>query len=86
MTTRVRSWLAYPKDAPFPIGLLFFEIAHGTGKRAYTDLKEYQPKKKIQNRNKTKILLCKKFKKCIFKLYTSGFDCNGRILGKWKPF
>jgi hypothetical protein len=61
MTTRVRSRLAYPEDAPSPIGLLFFEIAHGTRKRAYTDLKEYQPRKKIQNQNKTKILLCKKF-------------------------
>jgi hypothetical protein len=40
MITRVRSWLAYPEDAPFPIRFLFYEIVQGVGKRAYTDLKE----------------------------------------------
>jgi hypothetical protein len=33
MTTRVRSRLAYPKDAHFPICFWFFEIAQGMGKR-----------------------------------------------------
>jgi hypothetical protein len=61
MTTRVRSRLAYPKDAPFPIGLLFFEIAHGTGKREYTDLKEYQPRKKYKTEIKPKYFSAKKF-------------------------
>jgi hypothetical protein len=27
MTTKVRSRLAYPKDAPFPVYFLFYEIA-----------------------------------------------------------
>ena len=40
MTTRVRSRLAYPKDAPFPICFLFAEIAQGPGQRAYAYLKE----------------------------------------------
>jgi hypothetical protein len=40
MTTRVRSRLAYPEDADFPICFLFFEIAQGTGQREYADLKE----------------------------------------------
>ena len=40
MTTRVRSQLAYLEDAPFPICFLFSEIAQGTGKRSYADLKE----------------------------------------------
>ena len=40
MTTRVRSRLAYPEDSPFPICFWFFEIAQGTGKRSYEDIKE----------------------------------------------
>jgi hypothetical protein len=40
MTTRVRSRLAYPEDAPFPICFLFSEIAQGAGQRAYAYLKE----------------------------------------------
>jgi hypothetical protein len=40
MTTRVRSRLAYPEDAPFPICFSLVEIAQGAGKRAYEDLKE----------------------------------------------
>ena len=40
MTTRVRSRLAYPEDAPFPIYFWFSEIAQGVGQRAYTYLKE----------------------------------------------
>jgi hypothetical protein len=40
MTTRVRSRLAYPEDAHFPICFLFTKIAQGAGQRAYADLKE----------------------------------------------
>jgi hypothetical protein len=40
MTTRVRSLLAYSEGAPFPICFLFSEIAQGTRKREYADLKK----------------------------------------------
>ena len=40
MTTRVRSQLAYPEDAHFPICFWFYEIAQGAGKRIYTYLRE----------------------------------------------
>ena len=40
MTTRVRSQLAYPENAYFPICFQFFEISQGTGQRAYANLKE----------------------------------------------
>jgi hypothetical protein len=46
MTTRVRSRLAYPEDAPFPIYFLFSEIAQGVGQIAYAYIKEYHPKNK----------------------------------------
>jgi hypothetical protein len=39
ITTRVRSRLAYPENAPFSICILFSEIAQGMGKRSYTDIK-----------------------------------------------
>ena len=42
MTTRVRSRLTYPEDAPFPIYFCFVEIAQGTRQRVYAHLKEYQ--------------------------------------------
>jgi hypothetical protein len=40
MITRVRSWLAYPKNTPFPICFWFVEITQGAGQREYRDLKE----------------------------------------------
>jgi hypothetical protein len=40
MTTRVRSWLAYPENVPFSMGFIFSKITQGMGKREYTDIKE----------------------------------------------
>ena len=40
MTTRVRYWLAYLEDAPFPICFKFSKITLGKGQREYIDIKE----------------------------------------------
>jgi hypothetical protein len=57
MTTRVRSWLAYPEDAPFPIYFLFSDIATRHGAKSIRRSKRVAArKKKKKNRNKIKTL------------------------------